>query len=99
MVQLNKDELVGVCFEMERVQNAHAAQRLWPNRWPVLRVPTIHATLENYITYRQHGTSLNKNNVNSGKISLAFSYIVIRGKIKDKKLWFHSTFHSVFCNS
>ena len=35
MVQLNKDERVWVCFEMARVQNAHAVQRLWPNCWPV----------------------------------------------------------------
>ena len=33
MVQLHKDERVWVCFEMARVQNAHAVQRLWPNRW------------------------------------------------------------------
>ena len=28
MVQLNKDERVWVCFEMARVQNAHAVERL-----------------------------------------------------------------------
>ena len=61
MVQLNKDERVLVCFEMARVQNAHTVQRLWPNRWPGERVSSIHAILKNYIKYRQHGTSLNRN--------------------------------------
>ena len=56
--QLNKDERVCVCLEME---NAHAVQRLWSNRWPGKRVPTIHAILKNYRIYRQHGTSLNRN--------------------------------------
>ena len=67
MVQLNKDECVCVCFEMARVQTAHAVQRLWPHRWPGRRLPTIHAILESYKKYRQHGTSLNKNKVNSGR--------------------------------
>ena len=67
MVQLNKDELVWVCFETARVQNAQAVQRLWPNRWPVRRVPAIHAILKNYRKYRQHSTSLNKNKANSGR--------------------------------
>ena len=58
---MDKDERVWVCFEMARLQNAHAVQRLWPNRWPGRRVPTIHAILKNYIKYRQHGTSLNRN--------------------------------------
>ena len=62
----------------------HAVQRLWPNNWPVRRVPTILAILKNYRKYGQHGTSLNKNKVNSGR------YIVIKGEIKDKKLWFQS---------
>ena len=48
MVQLNKDECVCLCFEMARVQNAHAVQRLWPNHWPGRRIPTIHAILKNY---------------------------------------------------
>ena len=65
MVQPNKDERVWVCFEMERVQSANAVQGLWPNCWPGTRVPTIHAILENYNKYRQHGTSLNRNKVNS----------------------------------
>ena len=39
MVQMNKDERVWVCFELARVQTVHAVQRLWPNRWPVRRVP------------------------------------------------------------
>ena len=66
MVQLNK-ECVWVCYEMARVQTAHAVQRLWPNRWPVRRVPAIHAILKNDRKYRQHGTSLNSNKVNSGR--------------------------------
>ena len=37
----------------------------------------------------QHGTSLNRNK--QWEISLVFSYTVIKGKIKDKKLWFQST--------
>ena len=61
-------EHVWVCVEMERVQNAHAVQRLGPNRWPGRRVPTVHATLKNYKIYRQHGTGLNRNKVNSGSI-------------------------------
>ena len=80
MVQMNKDERVLVCFEMSKVQTVHAVQRLWPNRWPVRKVPTILAILKNYRKYRQHGTSLNKNKVNSG------NYIVIKGEIKDIKL-------------
>ena len=67
MVQLNKDERVCVCFEMASVQNAHAIQILWPNCSPGRRVPTIHAILKNYRKYMQHGTSLNRNNVNSGR--------------------------------
>ena len=58
MVQLNKDEGAWVCFETATVQNAHAVERLWPNRWPVRRVPTTHAILKHYRKYRQHGTSL-----------------------------------------
>ena len=65
MVQLNKYERVWVCFELVRVQNAHAVQRLWPNCWPGRRVPTIHAIFKNYTKYMQHGTSLNRNKVNS----------------------------------
>ena len=38
---------------------------------------------------RQHGTSLNKNK--QWEISLVFSYIVIKGETKGKKLWFQST--------
>ena len=66
MVQMNKDERVWVCFELARVQTVHTVQRLWPNRWPVRRVPTILEILNNYRKYRQHGASLNKNKVNSG---------------------------------
>ena len=84
MVQLNKDEHVWVCFEMVRVQNAYAVQRLWPNCWPGRRVPTIHAILKNYRKYMQHGTSLNRHK--QREISLVFSYIVIKGVIKHKKL-------------
>ena len=71
------------------VQNAHAVQRLWPNFLPGRRVPTIHAILKNYRKYMQHGTSLNRNK--QWEISLVFSYIVIKGDIKDEKLWFQST--------
>ena len=63
MVQMNKDERVWVCFEMTRVQTVHVVQRLWPVR----RVPTILAILKKWRKYRQHGTSLNKNKVNSGR--------------------------------
>ena len=69
MVQLNIDERVWVwvCFEMARVQNSHTVQRLWPNRWSIRRVPTIHVILKNYRKCRQLGTSLNNNKVNSGR--------------------------------
>ena len=43
---------------------------------------TVHAILKNYRKYRQHGTSLNRNKVNSRR----YRYIVIKGEIKDKKL-------------
>ena len=59
MVQQNKDEHVWVCFEMARVQDAHAVQRLWPKCWPGRRVHTIHVILKNYRKYIQHGTGLN----------------------------------------
>ena len=42
-----------------------------------------------YRKYRQHSTSLNKNK--QSEISLVFSYIVMKGEIKDKKFWFQST--------
>ena len=67
MVQLNKDEHGWACFEMARVQNAHTVQRLRPSCWPGRRVSAIHAILKNYRKYRQHGTSLNGNKVNSGR--------------------------------
>ena len=89
MVQLNKDEHVWVCFEMVRVENAHAVQRLWLNCWPGRRIPTIHAILKNYRKYMQHGTGPNKNK--QWEISLVVSYIVTKGDIKDKKVWFQST--------
>ena len=57
---------------------------MWPNCWPGRRVPTIHAILKNCRKYMQHGTSLNRNK--QWEISLAFSNIVIKGDIKDKKL-------------
>ena len=65
MVQTNKNERVWVCFEMARVQTVYAVQSLWPNRLPARRVPTILVILKNYRKYRQHGTSLNKNKINS----------------------------------
>ena len=89
MVQMNKDERVWACFEMSRVQTVRAVQRLWPSRWPVRKVPTILAILKNYRKYKQHSTSLNKNK--RWEISFVFSFIVIKGEIKDKKLWFQST--------
>ena len=67
MVQTNKDELVWVSFEMARVQTVHVVRRLWPNCWPVRRVPTILAIPKNYREYKQHGTCQNKNKVNSGR--------------------------------
>ena len=94
MVQTNKDERVWICFELTRVQTVHGVQRLWPNRWPVRRVPTILAILKNYRKHRQHGTSLNKNK--QWEISLVFSYIVIKGEIKDKGSGFTRPLHSVF---
>ena len=90
MVQMNKDERVWLCFEMARAQTVHTVQRLWTNRWSVRRVPTILVILKNYIKYKQYGTSLNKNKVSSGR-SLLFSYIVIKGEIKEKRLWFQWT--------
>ena len=94
MVQMNKDERVWVCFKMSRVQTVlHAAQRLWHDGWPVRRVYPILAILRNYRKYGQNGTSLNKNK--QWEISLVFSYIVIKGEIKDQKLWFQST--TLFC--
>ena len=67
MIQLKKDECVWVCFEMARVQNARAVQRLWPNCRPGRIVPTIHAILKNYRKYMQHGTSLNRNKASCGR--------------------------------
>ena len=98
MVQMNKDERVCVCFEMARVQTVHAVQRLWTNRWPVRRVPTILVILKNYIKYRQYGTSLNRNKVNSGR-SLVFSHIISKEKLKIKSSGFSRSLHFVFCNS
>ena len=89
MVQMNKDDRVWVCFQMARVQTVDVVQRLWPNRWPVRRVPTILVILKNYRKYRQYGTSLNKNK--QWEISLVFSHNVIKEDIKDTKLWFQST--------
>ena len=82
---MNKDERVWVCFEMSRVQIVHAVQ----SGPTVRRVPTMLAILKNYRKYRQHGTSLNKNKVNCER------YSIIKGEIKDKKLWFWSiiSFH------
>ena len=67
MVQMNKDECIWVCFEMARVKTVHAVQRLWPNHWPVRRVPTILVILKKYRKCMQHGTSLNKNKLKSGR--------------------------------
>ena len=54
MVQLNKDERVWVCFEIARVQNAHAVSTKTATGRP------IHAILKNYRKYRQLRASLNK---------------------------------------
>ena len=88
MVQLNKDEHVWVCFEIERVQNVHAVQRLWPNCWPGRRVPTIHAILKNYRKYRQHGTSLKRNKVNSGRYLYFLVTLLSKEKLKIKSSGF-----------
>ena len=60
MVQLNKDDVFGFALKWQEC-------RMWPDRWPGRRVPTIHAIVKNYRKYRQHGTSLNRNKVNSGR--------------------------------
>ena len=84
MVQLNKDERVWVCSEMARVQTAHAVQRLWPNRWPVRRVP-IPSMRYSRITENTGSMALAQIKINKQwEISLVFSYIVIKGEIKDK---------------
>ena len=84
MVQTNKDERVWVCFEMARVQTVHAVQRLWSNRWPVRRVPTILAILKNYRKYWKHGTSLNKNKVNSWRFLWFLVTLLSKEKLKMK---------------
>ena len=77
MIQLNKDERVWVCFEMARVQNAHAVQRLWPGR----RVPAIHE----YSRIAENTGSMALA-TKQREICLVFSYIVIKGEIKHEKL-------------
>ena len=92
MVQMNKDERIWVCFEMARVQTVHAVQRLWPNRWPVRRVPTILAILKNYRKYRQHGIS---HKSKQWELSLVLVTLASKEKLKIKS----TGFSSVFCNS
>ena len=96
MVRLSKDERVRVCFEMVKMQNAHAVQRLWPNHSPVRKVPTIYAILKNYRKYRQHGTSLNKNKVNSGIYFQFLRTLLSNEKLKIKSSGFSRPLHSVF---
>ena len=62
MVQVNKDERVWVCFEMARVQTAHAVQRPLACQ----KTSAILAIRKNYRKYRKHGTR-HKNKVNSGR--------------------------------
>ena len=99
MVQLNKDEHVWVCFEIARVQNAHAVQRLWSNLWPGKILPKIHAVFKNYRKYRQHCTSLNRNKVNSGRYLWFLVTLLSKEKLKIKRSGFSRPLHSVFCNS
>ena len=99
MVQLNKDERVWVCFEMARVQTVHAVQRLQPNGWPGRRVFTIYAILKNYRKYRQHGTSLNRNKVNSGRYLQFLVTLLSKEKLKIKSSGFSRPRHSICCNS
>ena len=57
----------------------------------------FHAILKSYRKYTTHGTSLNRSK--QWEISLVFSYIGIKGKIKIKSSGFSRRLHSVFCNS
>ena len=84
MVHLNKGEHVWVCFEMARVQNAYAVQRLRPNYLPGRRIPAIHGNQE---LQKMHAA---RHQPKQKLISVVFSYIVIKRDIKDKKLWFQS---------
>ena len=59
-----------------------------PNRWTVRRILTIHAILKNYIKYMQHGTSLNKNKVNSGRYLKLLVRLLSKGKLKIKSSGF-----------
>ena len=86
MVQMNKDERVWVCYEMARVLTGDAVQRLWPNRWPVRRVPAILTILENYRKYRQYAISLNKDEVNSGRYHKFLVTLLSKEKLKIKAL-------------
>ena len=52
----------------------------------VRRVPTIHAILKNYRKYRQHGTSLNKNKVNSGRYLSFLVRLLSKEKLNIKAL-------------
>ena len=97
MVQSIKMNVFWVCFEMAREQTVNAVRRLWPNRWPVRRVPTVLVILKNYRKYRQYGTSLNKNKV---KYTLSVLVTLLsKEKLKIKSSGFSRPLHSVFCNS
>ena len=81
---------------MAGVQTAHAVQRLWPNHWPVRRVPIIYAILKKHRKYRQHGTSLKKNK--QWEISLVLVTLLSKEKFKIKSSGFSQPLHSIFCN-
>ena len=65
MVELNKDERVWVCFEMARVQNAHE------DCGPIVGLAEEFLPSMRYSRrkekYTQHGTNLNRNEVNNGR--------------------------------
>ena len=97
MVQVNKDEHVWVCFEMVRVQTAHAVQRLWPVGLSEEFLRTIHAIFKNYRKYRQHG--INKNKLNSDRYLWFLVTLLSKEKLKIKSSGFSRPLHSIFCNS
>ena len=78
MVQLTTDQRVWVCLEMARVNNALQVRRLWANQFPGVQPPTARTIRQNYRKYRTHGTSLNRNQNNSGRRRTARSVQNIR---------------------
>ena len=73
---------------MARVQNAYKIQRLWPNCCSGRRVPTFYAMLKNYRKYGQHGTSVNRNKVNSSRYLQFLVTLLSKEKLKIKSLGF-----------